>query len=161
MRALVSLSLLTALTLGCSSTGEQGPKGDQGPAGPAGPAGGAGSPGPAGPPGPPGSVDPSVTAFIGRFGDGGISDTPSGTGCFTDGYIGQVFLFAGSFPPRGTVFAHGQVLSISQNTALFSLLGTRYGGNGTTTFALPDMRGLEPAGVNYVICLGGIFPTRN
>jgi microcystin-dependent protein len=53
------------------------------------------------------------------------------------------------------------VLSISQNTALFSLLGTRYGGNGTTTFALPDMRGLEPAGVNYVICLGGIFPTRN
>ncbi|HZJ56091.1 MAG TPA: tail fiber protein [Myxococcaceae bacterium] len=62
---------------------------------------------------------------------------------------------------RGTAFAHGQLLPIAQNTALFSLLGTKYGGNGTTNFALPDMRGLEPAGVNYVICLGGIYPARN
>jgi microcystin-dependent protein len=61
----------------------------------------------------------------------------------------------------GTAFAHGQLLSIAQNTALFSLLGTTYGGNGTTTFALPDMRGLEPAGVNYVICLSGVYPARN
>ena len=111
--------------------------------------------------GAPGNVDPSVTAFITRFGDGGTSDTASVAGCFTDGYIGQVFLFAGNFPPRGTVFAHGQLLSIAQNTALFSLLGTTYGGNGTTNCALPDMRGLEPAGVNYVICLGGIYPARN
>ena len=41
------------------------------------------------------------------------------------------------------------------------VLGTMYGGNGSTTFALPNMQGLEPAGVNYVICLGGIFPPRN
>jgi Phage Tail Collar Domain/Collagen triple helix repeat (20 copies) len=161
MRPLLSLSLLAALLLGCSSTGEQGPKGDQGPAGPAGPAGVAGLPGPTGPPGPPGSIDPSVTAFIGRFGDGGTDSTFSGTGCFLDGYIGQVFLFAGNFPPKGTAFAHGQLLPIAQNQALFSLLGTTYGGNGTTNFALPDMRGLEPAGVNYVICLGGVFPARN
>src|SRR5215470_8616919 len=166
MRTLIATSVLAALLVGCSSgtTGPQGPKGDTGPAGPAGPAGptgAAGSAGPAGAQGAPGNVDPNVTAFLGRFGDGGVSDTPSGQGCFQDGFIGQVFLFAGSFPPRGTVFAHGQVLSIAQNTELFSLLGTRYGGNGSTTFALPDMRGLEPAGVNYVICLGGIYPSRN
>jgi microcystin-dependent protein len=72
-----------------------------------------------------------------------------------------VFLFAGSFPPQGTAFAHGQLLPIVSNQALFSLLGTTYGGDGRTNFALPDMRGLEPAGVNYVICVGGIFPSRN
>jgi hypothetical protein len=126
-----------------------------------GPAGVAGPPGPAGEQGPPGSIDPSVTAWVGRFGDGGVSDTASSEGCFPEGYIGQVFLFAGTFPPRGTLFAHGQILSIAQHTALFSLLGTRFGGNGSTTFALPDMRGLEPAGVNYAICLGGYFPPRN
>jgi len=98
---------------------------------------------------------------VSRFGDGGVDNTATGTGCFSDGFIGQVFLFAGNFPPRGTAFAHGQILSIAQNTALFSLLGTTYGGNGNTTFALPDMRGLEPAGVNYVICLGGVYPSRN
>ena len=161
MRALLSFAVLSALLVGCSSTGEQGPKGDPGPAGPAGPAGVAGPPGPPGAQGLPGNADPSVTAFISRFGDGGTDSTATGSGCFTDGYIGQVFLFAGNFPPKGTAFAHGQLLSIAQNTALFSLLGTMYGGNGTTTFALPDMRGLEPAGVNYVICLGGIYPARN
>ena len=166
MRTLLATSAFAALLLGCSSgtAGPQGPKGDTGPAGPAGatgPAGAAGVAGPAGAPGAPGNVDPTVTAFLSRFGDGGVGDTPTGQGCFQDGFIGQVFLFAGNFPPKGTAFAHGQILSIAQNTALFSLLGTTYGGNGSTTFALPDMRGLEPAGVNYVICLGGIFPTRN
>ena len=163
MRTLLAMSAFAALLVGCSSgtTGPQGPKGDTGSTGPAGPAGAAGVQGPAGAQGAPGNVDPNVTAFLGRFGDGGVGDTPTGQGCFSDGYIGQVFLFAGNFPPRGTAFAHGQLLSIAQNTALFSILGTTYGGNGQTTFALPDMRGLEPAGVNYVICLGGIYPARN
>jgi len=56
-------------------------------------------------------------------------------------YIGAIVMFAGNFAPRGWAFCNGQILPISQNTALFSILGTTYGGNGTTTFALPDLRG--------------------
>lgn len=63
-----------------------------------------------------------------------------------EGYIAQIILFAGNFAPRGWAFCHGQILSIAQNTALFSLLGTTYGGNGSTTFALPDLRGRTPIG---------------
>ena len=58
-----------------------------------------------------------------------------------EGYIAEIRLFAGNFAPRGWAFCNGQILSIAQNTALFSLLGTTYGGNGQTTFALPDLRG--------------------
>ena len=61
-------------------------------------------------------------------------------------FIAQIMLFAGNFAPRGWAFCQGQILSIAQNTALFSLLGTTYGGNGQTTFALPDLRGRVPVG---------------
>lgn len=63
-----------------------------------------------------------------------------------DEFIGIIKLFAGNFAPRGWAFCQGQLLPISQNTALFSLLGTTYGGNGQTTFALPDLRGRVPVG---------------
>jgi len=53
-------------------------------------------------------------------------------------------MFAGNFAPRGWAFCNGQLLSISQNTALFSILGTTYGGDGRTTFGLPDLRGRVP-----------------
>lgn len=53
-------------------------------------------------------------------------------------------MFAGNFAPRGWALCQGQLLSISQNTALFSILGTTYGGDGRTTFALPDLRGRVP-----------------
>lgn len=59
-------------------------------------------------------------------------------------YLGQITLFPYNFAPRGWAFCGGQILSIAQNTALFSLLGTTYGGNGQTTFALPDLRGRVP-----------------
>ena len=59
----------------------------------------------------------------------------------TDPFLGQIMCGAFNFPPRGWARLDGQILSISQNTALFALLGTNYGGNGQTTFALPDMRG--------------------
>ena len=62
----------------------------------------------------------------------------------TDPFIGEIRLFPYNFAPRGWAFCNGQVLSIAQNTALFSLLGTTYGGNGQTTFALPDLRGRVP-----------------
>jgi microcystin-dependent protein len=58
-----------------------------------------------------------------------------------DGVIAFVTLFAGNFAPRNWAFCSGQILSIATNTALFSLLGTNFGGNGQTTFALPDLRG--------------------
>lgn len=59
----------------------------------------------------------------------------------TDPYLGQIMCGAFNFPPRGWARLDGQILSIAQNTALFALLGTNFGGNGQTTFALPDMRG--------------------
>lgn len=61
-------------------------------------------------------------------------------------FIGQISMFGGNFAPRGWALCNGQLLSIAQNTALFSILGTTYGGDGRTTFALPDMRGR--AGIN-------------
>jgi len=58
-----------------------------------------------------------------------------------EGTIGEVRLFASNFAPRAWAFCEGQLLSISANQALFSILGTTYGGDGRTTFALPDLRG--------------------
>lgn len=59
-------------------------------------------------------------------------------------FIGEIRMFAGNFAPRGWAFCDGQLLAVSQNDALFSLLGTIYGGDGRTTFGLPDMRGRVP-----------------
>jgi microcystin-dependent protein len=59
-------------------------------------------------------------------------------------YIGQIQPFGFNFAPRGWAFCNGQILGIAQHTALFSLIGTNYGGNGSTTFALPDLRGRVP-----------------
>jgi microcystin-dependent protein len=55
-------------------------------------------------------------------------------------FLGQITIFGCNFAPRGWAMCQGQILSIAQNTALFSLLGTNFGGNGTTVFALPDLR---------------------
>ena len=59
-------------------------------------------------------------------------------------FIGQIIQFAGNFAPRGWALCDGQLLPISQNSSLFSILGTTYGGDGRTTFALPDLRGRVP-----------------
>jgi microcystin-dependent protein len=64
-----------------------------------------------------------------------------------DPFIGQIILFAGNFAPRGWAFCDGQLLPIASNTALFSLVGTTYGGDGRNTFALPDLRGRVPVHV--------------
>jgi microcystin-dependent protein len=61
-------------------------------------------------------------------------------------YLGGIFMFAGNFAPRGYQLCQGQVLSISQNAALFSILGTTYGGNGTTNFQLPNLQGRAAIG---------------
>lgn len=59
-------------------------------------------------------------------------------------FIGQIMMFGGNFAPRGWALCDGQLLAISQNSALFSILGTTYGGDGRTTFGLPDLRGRVP-----------------
>ena len=72
--------------------------------------------------------------------------------------LGEMILTAATVA-NGTP-ANGQLLPINQNTALFSLLGTTYGGNGQTTFALPDMRAVTPNNMTWSICDEGIFPSR-
>ena len=61
-----------------------------------------------------------------------------------DPFVAEIRIFPFNFAPKGWAFCNGQILPISQNTALFSLLGTTYGGNGQSTFALPDMQGNAP-----------------
>ena len=59
-------------------------------------------------------------------------------------YVGEIRMFAGNFPPVGWMFCEGQLLPISENETLFQLIGTTYGGDGESTFALPDLRGRIP-----------------
>lgn len=61
--------------------------------------------------------------------------------------LGEIKMFAGNFPPRGWAFCGGQLVGIASNTALFSILGTTYGGDGRVTFGLPDLRGRVPVGM--------------
>src|SRR5581483_5356530 len=61
-----------------------------------------------------------------------------------DPFLGEIRIFAGSFAPKDWAYCNGQILPIAQYSALFSLLGTYYGGNGTTNFALPNLQGTAP-----------------
>lgn len=61
-----------------------------------------------------------------------------------DPFVAEIRIYPFNFPPKGWAFCDGQLLPLSQNTALFSLLGTTYGGNGKTTFGLPDLQGRSP-----------------
>jgi len=80
----------------------------------------------------------------------------------TETYLGEVSIFAGNYAPRGYAFCQGQLLSIADNTALFSIVGTTYGGDGRTTFALPDLRNAEKwlNGARYIIAVQGVYPSR-
>ena len=64
-------------------------------------------------------------------------------------FVGEIRMFAGTFAPSGWAFCDGQLLAIYENNALFSLLGTNYGGDGQTTFGLPDLRGRMPMHAGY------------
>lgn len=80
----------------------------------------------------------------------------------TEPYIGEVSIFGFNFAPRGYAFCNGSILSIAQNTALFALLGTTYGGNGQTTFALPNLVGRAVANAGQgpglsPLALGQVF----
>jgi hypothetical protein len=125
----------------------------QGTAGPQGPAGPQGATGATGPQGPAGPTGPSGTAAFGA----NTQQAAAGTGAQCT--LGQIILSAGTV--ANGVPANGQILSILQNTALFSLLGTMYGGDGVTTFALPNLGAAAPNGLTYSICVAGIFPSRS
>ena len=75
-----------------------------------------------------------------------------------DPFVGQIALFAFNFAPRGWLPCTGQLLPISQNVALYSVIGSAYGGDGKSTFALPDYRSIQPHGLQYCIALQGIYP---
>lgn len=76
-------------------------------------------------------------------------------------FIGQIMLAGFSFAPRYFAQCNGQLMPISQNQALFSLLGTQYGGNGQTIFALPDLRGRTPVGAGSTYTQGQMFGVEN
>lgn len=75
-----------------------------------------------------------------------------------DPIIGQVIMFAGNFPPKNWALCDGRLLQIKEFTPLFSIIGTTHGGDGQTTFGLPNL----PAngGMNYIIATEGVFPSR-
>ena len=75
----------------------------------------------------------------------------------SDPYLGEIRVFSFNFPPKGWAMCNGQQLPINQNQALFALLGTQFGGNGVTTFALPDMRSRMPihTGAGYIVGQAG------
>ena len=76
-------------------------------------------------------------------------------------YLAGLRLRAGDFPPVGTAVARGQLMSISQNTAIFSLLGTTFGGDGKSTFALPEITAPGSPNLNWIFNLQGIYPMRD
>ncbi len=78
-----------------------------------------------------------------------------------DYFLGEISLFAFPFTPMGWMLCDGQTLQVAQNQALFSLLRYNYGGNGTTTFAVPNLRGAEPVPqMKYYISTQGIYPQK-
>lgn len=101
----------------------------------------------------------ALSSLLGTPGPAATEAASEDTACF----LSEVRLMAGNQVPSNWHLADGTLLSITSNTALFSLLGTTYGGNGTTNFALPNLEAAAPrgggsVGVNYYICIFGTFP---
>jgi microcystin-dependent protein len=77
-------------------------------------------------------------------------------------FIGQIFLFPYGFVPFGYMRCDGTTLNITPYMALFALIGTKFGGNGTTNFALPDLRNTSPvSGMEYYIATYGLYPIQD
>lgn len=139
--------------------GAQGPPGPAGETGPAGPSGPTGPAGPIGPTGPSGAIPANLTT---------LSKALSTNGGTAFGYskislacsnlnIGDVFLSVNSYG-QGALPADGRLLNITDYPAIFDLIGTDFGGDGKTTFALPDLRPFAPQLLQYSICVEGNFP---
>lgn len=115
--------------------------------------GAAGAAGVKGDKGDPGQ-DSSNSALVGT--DTGSIGAGRGGGCT----MGMIMPTASTYADEGTP-ASGQLLPINQNQALFALIGTVYGGNGVTNFALPSLQSLAPNNMTYTICTQAVFPSRN
>jgi len=75
-------------------------------------------------------------------------------------FLGEIHIFGFNYPPANFAPCNGALMPIMRNQALFSLLGTTYGGNGVSTFALPTLAPVKPGGPFYFICINGTYPTR-
>jgi tail collar domain/collagen triple helix repeat protein len=138
-------------------TGSQGPAGTQGATGPAGPAGPTGA---TGAQGPAATIPANLTDVSNRLGTGGYAaeNKNSTVSCM----LGDIVLSANSYGGGGAFMpADGRLLFISQNAALFSILGVKFGGDGINTFAVPDLRAFAPQGLQYSVCIVGSFPATN
>jgi Phage Tail Collar Domain/Collagen triple helix repeat (20 copies) len=148
--------------------GPIGPKGVEGVAGPTGPKGATGPAGPTGPQGPQGApgkgtVPANLTALSGQLStNGGVAFLGSEKFEYDTSLcmIGDIILSVNGYG-SGAMPADGRLLPISQFAALFNLVGTNFGGDGETTFGLPDLRAFAPQGLQYSICVNGFFPSQN
>jgi hypothetical protein len=100
------------------------------------------------------SLSWSTGAAFGSHTNTATVSTAEGAECT----LGEALLMPGKTLGDNTIPANGQLLSISSYEALFALYGTSYGGNGTTTFAVPDLKQAAPDGLTYVICVAGVYP---
>jgi hypothetical protein len=144
-------------------TGPVGPQGVPGPAGTpgvAGPSGPTGPQGPAGPAGSGGAVPSNLTALSGQLSTtNGVAYLGATRFAFPGTCtIGDVFLSVNGY--LGNAYpADGRLIPISGSTALFSLIGINFGGDGLTNYAVPDLRAFAPKGMQYSICAFGVFPS--
>jgi hypothetical protein len=145
--------------------GAQGPQGAQGAQGPQGAQGATGPQGPQGPQGPAGSttIPANLTTLSTDLSTTGVAVLGAGyfhsDGCASLN-VGDIILSVNGYG-TGALPADGRLIPINGNTALFSLVGTTFGGDGTTNYALPDLRAFAPKGMQYSICNTGLFPARN
>jgi len=101
-----------------------------------------------------GPREPAGTTAFGSRTNKATANTSPGAQCT----LGEALLMPGKTIGDNTIPADGQLLSISSNAALFSLYQTQYGGNGTTNFAVPNLKNAAANGLTYVICVAGVFP---
>jgi hypothetical protein len=134
-----------------------------GPAGPTGPTGPIGPTGPQGPAGSNATIPANLTALSTLLTPNPNADYNAQFNQANGGTctLGDIILSTNRYYGGNAMPADGTVYLITQNTALFSLLGTRFGGNGTSTFAVPNLSAITPAGLYYSICYSGVFPSQN
>jgi hypothetical protein len=134
-----------------------GPAGPTGPIGLTGPTGLSGLTGPTGPQGPAATIPANLTALSSGLGTSGYAgeNRSSGIGCT----LGDIILSANSYGSSTYAPADGRLFNIQAFSALYSILGVRFGGDGIINFAVPDLRRFAPEQLQYSICIVGSYPS--